>query len=177
METIMYRRVDSPLGPILLAATGTGLKRIGFEQGTPPPECPPEWRALSAGTEHTEAGRTLLSAARQLEEYFAGARRAFDLPLAAEGNPFQQRVWRELCRIPFGETRTYGQLAGRIDRPGAARAVGSANARNPLPIVVPCHRVIGADGRLTGYYGGLRLKAFLLELERAASASPQTALL
>ena len=177
MDTVLYRRMDSPLGPILVAAAATGLRRIGFEQGNPAPECPPAWQALSAGNEGTEAGWALRAAVRQIEEYFSGTRHAFDLPLDAEGNPFQQRVWRELCRIPYGETWSYGELAGRIGRPGAARAVGSANARNPLPIVVPCHRVIGANGQLTGYYGGLHLKAFLLELERGSSASPQTALL
>ena len=177
MDSIVYRRLDSPLGPILVAAAATGLKRIGFERGNPPPDCPPEWQALSAGNESTGAGPVLLEGVRQIEEYFRGTRHAFDLPLDADGNPFQQRVWQELCRIPYGQTWTYGQLAGRIGRPGAARAVGSANARNPLPIVVPCHRVIGANGTLTGYYGGLHLKAFLLELERGSSASPQTALL
>jgi methylated-DNA-[protein]-cysteine S-methyltransferase len=177
METVVYRRMDSPLGPILVAAGAAGLKRIGFEQGHPAPDCPPEWEALTAETEGSPAGRALLAAVRQIGEYFAGDRRDFDLPLDADGNPFQQKVWRELCRIPYGETWTYGHLAGRIGRPGSARAVGSANARNPLPIVVPCHRVIGANGQLTGYYGGLHLKAFLLELERGSGAPPQQALL
>ena len=118
-----------------------------------------------------------MRAARQIEEYFAGTRREFRLPLDPEGNPFQRRVWNALRKIPYGETWSYGQLAERIGRPGAARAVGSANARNPLPIVVPCHRVIGANGKLTGYYGGLHLKAFLLELEAAGAGGAQSSLL
>ena len=171
METIVYRRMESPLGPIRVEASAAGIKRIAFEDepaagaGQAQPI-----EALATGSDAEPAGRILERAVRQLEEYFAGARRAFDLPLAADGNPFQRRVWAELCRIPYGETRSYGQLAATIGRPGAARAVGSANARNPLAIVVPCHRVIGADGHLTGYAGGLHRKAFLLELERAVGA-------
>lgn len=105
---------------------------------------------------------------RQLDEYFAGRRRAFELELAPEGTPFQQRVWRELRAIPFGATISYRQLAERLGQPSAMRAVGAANGRNPIPIVVPCHRVIGRDGTLTGYAGGLERKRFLLELERRA---------
>lgn len=104
----------------------------------------------------------------QLEEYFAGDRREFDLPLAARGTEFQHRVWAELRRIPFGETISYGELATRIGKPTASRAVGAANGRNPLPVVVPCHRVIGSDGRLTGFGGGLPTKQALLDLERRA---------
>ena len=102
----------------------------------------------------------------QLNEYFAGARREFDLPLAAKGTPFQQAVWAQLHKIPYGEVRTYGQLAAALGKPKASRAVGSACHRNPLCIVVPCHRVIGADGSLTGYAEGLEIKEYLLELER-----------
>jgi methylated-DNA-[protein]-cysteine S-methyltransferase len=116
------------------------------------------------------ASQALREGIGQIDAYFAGRLHDFDLPLDAEGNPFQQRVWRTLLKIPYGQTWSYGQLADRIGRPGAARAVGSANARNPLPIVVPCHRVIGADGKLTGYYGGVHLKAFLLKLEGAGPA-------
>lgn len=112
-------------------------------------------------------GETLLlsEAARQLEEYFAGARREFDLPLAPKGTPFQQSVWALLRQIPYGETRSYGQLAAALGNPKASRAVGGANHNNPIAIVVPCHRVIGADGSLTGYAGGLDIKAYLLRLE------------
>jgi methylated-DNA-[protein]-cysteine S-methyltransferase len=107
----------------------------------------------------------LLEAAHQLSEYFAGKRRAFDLPLAPEGTAFQRRVWAGLCEIPFGETRSYGALAAAIGNPRAARAVGMANNRNPISIIIPCHRVIGADGTLVGYGGGLTIKETLLRLE------------
>lgn len=177
METIYTCRVESPLGGVLLAAGDSGLKRIAFEQGKPAPEFPEAWQPLPPEARDTRAGGALSRAARQIEEYFAGARRVFRLPLDPEGNPFQQRVWSALRKIPYGETWSYGQLAERIGRPGAARAVGSANARNPLPIVVPCHRVIGANGKLTGYYGGLHLKAFLLELEAAGAGGAQSCLL
>jgi methylated-DNA-[protein]-cysteine S-methyltransferase len=192
MDSVYWCRVQSPLGPVLLAATGAGLKRIAFEEGEPAPERPEEWLALAGASAEGAAapaadaagsaatlpvGGILRQAARQVAEYFAGTRREFDLPLAADGNPFQQRVWALLRGIPYGQTRSYGELARHLGRPGAARAVGSANARNPLPIVVPCHRVIGADGTLTGYAGGLRLKAFLLELERRCGDSAQPSLL
>ncbi len=205
METVYWCRVDSPLGPVLLAAGAAGLIRIAFEQGEPAPERPAAWQRLAgANADGTMTGLVaeprvaagamptaepgaaaatwtaegiLRRAARQIQEYFAGTRREFDLPLAPGGNPFQQRVWTLLRGIPYGQTRSYGELARRLGRPGAARAVGSANARNPLPIVVPCHRVIGADGKLTGYYGGLRLKAFLLELERRCGETAQPSLL
>ena len=108
----------------------------------------------------------LQAAEEQLNEYFAGVRREFDLPLAAKGTPFQQAVWAQLRRIPYGEVRTYGQLAAALGKPKASRAVGSACHCNPLCIVVPCHRVIGADGSLTGYAEGLEIKEYLLELER-----------
>ncbi|MDR0466775.1 MAG: methylated-DNA--[protein]-cysteine S-methyltransferase [Deltaproteobacteria bacterium] len=101
----------------------------------------------------------------QIEEYLAGGRTSFDLPLRAEGTPFMLRVWEELCGIPYGETRSYKDIAAAVGRPGAARAVGMANNRNPIALIIPCHRVIGADGSLTGYAGGLDLKRRLLELE------------
>jgi methylated-DNA-[protein]-cysteine S-methyltransferase len=107
----------------------------------------------------------LPAAARQLKEYFAGKRREFDLPLRMEGTEFQQRVWRELTKIPFGETRSYGQLAKRLNNPNGSRAVGLANGRNPIAIIVPCHRVIGADGSLTGFGGGIDRKEWLLTHE------------
>lgn len=107
----------------------------------------------------------ILACKTQLEEYFAGERRAFDLPLAPKGTAFQQKVWRALTEIPYGETRTYGEIAAAIGNPKAARAVGMANNKNPIGILIPCHRVIGADGKLVGYAGGMEKKAFLLELE------------
>lgn len=112
------------------------------------------------------AQEILEQAAREIDEYFEGKRRAFTVPTAAAGTPFQQAVWNALKEIPYGETRTYGEIARRIGHPRASRAVGQANNRNPLPIVVPCHRVIGASGALTGYAGGLAVKERLLELER-----------
>ena len=108
---------------------------------------------------------------KQLEEYFAGTRQDFDLPLAPGGTPFQREVWRELARIPYGETRSYGRIAAALGRPGAARAVGRAVGANRLQVVIPCHRVIGADGGLTGFAGGLAAKQFLLELERQSHRS------
>ena len=105
-------------------------------------------------------------AIRELDEYFAGERRIFTLPIQPYGTEFQQKVWRALCDIPYGETRSYGQIARAVGNPNACRAVGMANNRNPIPIVIPCHRVIGADGSLTGYGGGLKIKEKLLELER-----------
>ena len=109
----------------------------------------------------------LLEAERQLAEYFAGARRGFDLPLAPEGTPFQKAVWRALLEIPYGETRSYGEIAAAIGNARACRAVGMANHRNPIPVLIPCHRVIGADGSLTGFGGGLDRKALLLTLEKS----------
>lgn len=107
----------------------------------------------------------LRKAERQLSEYFSGTRRRFDLPLAPQGTPFQRAVWQALTKIPYGETRSYGEIAAQLGKPGAARAVGMANHRNPIPVIIPCHRVIGADGSLTGYAGGTENKAVLLALE------------
>lgn len=124
------------------------------------------------GVNRTEAGLCppatplLETCARQLDDYFCGRLTAFDLPLRLDGTPFRRRVWQALLSIPYGETRSYGQLAAVIGQPGAARAVGGANHHNPISIIVPCHRVIGADGSLIGYGSGLDMKEFLLELER-----------
>jgi methylated-DNA-[protein]-cysteine S-methyltransferase len=117
--------------------------------------------------ERHEANPLLLETTRQLRDYFAGNRRDFDLPLDMQGTPFQKRIWDELLRIPYGETRSYMQVAVAVGAPQAVRAVGAANGANPVPIVVPCHRVIGSSGKLTGYGGGLPLKKRLLELEGA----------
>lgn len=117
-----------------------------------------------------EETELLKEAARQLQEYFAGNRRGFDLPLAPQGTAFQQKVWQALIEIPFGETRSYGQIAANIHQPKASRAVGGANNKNPLPIFIPCHRVIGADGKLVGYAGGLEVKKTLLDVEHALDA-------
>jgi methylated-DNA-[protein]-cysteine S-methyltransferase len=151
-----FTHVDSPIGRLLLTTDGAALTGLYMED-----------HRHTHGSELTEDGAAgaLPAARRQLDEYFDGRRRAFDLPLRLEGTDFQQRVWRELAQIPYGETWSYGQLAARIARPGASRAVGLANGRNPISIVVPCHRVIGADGSLTGYGGGLERKQWLLAHE------------
>jgi methylated-DNA-[protein]-cysteine S-methyltransferase len=151
--------VDSPIGELTLASDGEALTGLYMTEQRHRPELPGAVAAEDA---------VLAAAGRQLAEYFAGERREFDLPLRAAGTPFQQAVWGALRAIPYGETAGYGELANRLGRPGAARAVGLANGRNPISIVVPCHRVIGAAGSLTGYGGGLERKRYLLALERAA---------
>jgi methylated-DNA-[protein]-cysteine S-methyltransferase len=153
-----YSWMDSPVGKILIVGDDAGLRliRLGPERSPRLPR--PEW---------IEGGGSLPRAANQLEAYFAGNLRRFDLQLAPEGTPFQLAVWRELEQIPYGETISYGELARRVGKPEASRAVGAANGRNPLPIVIPCHRVIGSSGRLTGYGGGVETKRALLDLERA----------
>ena len=151
-----WTRLESPVGELWLAGDGSALREIRFRGGRRCTEPDAGWR---------EGGALLERAARQLEQYFAGERRTFDLPLALEGTDFQRAVWRELERIPYGTTISYGELARRVGNPRASRAVGAANGRNPLPIVVPCHRVIGGDGRLTGFGGGLPVKEALLALE------------
>ncbi len=156
--------VESPVGRLLLAADGGRLEQIVFERGRGPCAPHPEWTVVSAG-----ADEVLALAAAQLEEYFAGTRRAFELPLAPRGTPFQRRVWDALLALAYGETTSYGALACAIGQPQAVRAVGTANGANPLPIVIPCHRVIGADGSLTGYGGSLPVKRWLLALERGDS--------
>ena len=153
-----YTTVDSPVGPILLAGNGEGLTEINFQAGTRPTAIAADWEENAAPFAETIA---------QLRAYFAGELQEFDLPLAPTGTPFQITVWRELQAIPYGETISYGELARRISKPKAARAVGLANGANPLPLVVPCHRVVGSDGRLTGYGGGLPIKEALLAHERS----------
>ena len=149
---------ETPVGPVTITATGEAVTQIRF--GTTVPEG-------SAAVPETAATPLLLKAAAQLREYFAGTRRDFSLPLAPAGSPFQQSVWQALQTIPYGETRTYGQIAAQIGRPTACRAVGMANNRNPIAIVVPCHRVVGSTGALVGYAGGLGVKTHLLNLEKA----------
>ena len=156
-----WHEIDSPVGPLLLAGTAQALIRVHFQAGPCPLRPAKEWRHASAPFVRVHA---------QLIEYFRGARRTFELPLAPGGTPFQLRVWRALATIPYGETLSYGELARRLGLTGGARAVGLANGANPLPIVVPCHRVIGSDGTLTGFGGGLHIKRSLLALEGAACA-------
>lgn len=156
--------VESPLGPLLLVASTQGLAGVWFnrQRHGPTDERLDHW---PTDDQHP----VLQAAAQQLGAYFAGHLRAFDLPLdLSAGTPFQQSVWRALLSIPAGQTRRYGELARQIGRPAAVRAVGAAIGRNPLSIVVPCHRVVGADGSLTGYAGGLDRKAALLERERSS---------
>ena len=149
--------VDSPLGPLTLVATDGVLSALYMDAQRYLPDEAMFGERTPAGFEEIE---------RQLAEYFAGERTAFTVPLAPQGTLFQRRVWDGLARIPYGETRTYGQLAVEISDAHMTRAVGSATGRNPLGIVVPCHRLIGADGSLTGYAGGLERKRFLLDLEQ-----------
>jgi methylated-DNA-[protein]-cysteine S-methyltransferase len=156
---VEYCYLDTAVGRLLVARDGSGLRRINFQNGRRPHHPDPRWH------EHAEAFDDVIS---QLTEYFTGRRQQFELTLAPEGTPFQQRVWRTLLEVPYGATISYAQLAARIGVPTASRAVGLANGSNPLPIVIPCHRVIGADGKLTGYGGGLPIKERLLALEGGA---------
>lgn len=150
--TTIMTTIDSPLGPLRLVADAAALTGV-YLPAQPAPAATPGGTPL------------LARAAAQLAEYFAGARRDFDVPLAPRGTGFQERVWRELTRIPYGETRSYGELARAIGRPSASRAVGAANGQNPISILVPCHRVIAGSGALTGYAGGLDAKRWLLAHE------------
>jgi len=144
---------DTPVGPLTLQADAKGLCRIDFGQ-----------RSHQYSPEHP----VLRATAQQLREYFSGQLKRFDLPLAPVGTAFQEQVWNQLLEIPLGQTRSYGEIAAALGKPGASRAVGLANNRNPLPIIIPCHRVIGSSGELTGYGGGLTHKIRLLELEQIA---------
>ena len=152
----MHATFTSPIGPLTLHTADGSLTGVWMED-----EGLPEYR---------DETPPLGEARRQIEAYFAGELREFDLPLAPQGSGFQLRVWEELRAIPYGETISYGELAQRVGDPGAARAVGLANGRNPLPVIVPCHRVIGADGSLTGFGGGLDRKRALLELEAGVAS-------
>lgn len=155
--------LDSPIGTLRLVSNGSQLTGIEFEG--------------QHGEDDSREVRdaALAACAEQLTDYFAARRRTFDLPLAARGTPFQKSVWNALARIPYGELRSYGDIARLIGNPAAVRAVGAANGRNPLPIVVPCHRVIGSNGTLTGFAGGLEVKSFLLRLEGALDDTRQGA--
>lgn len=162
MQVVFYSFVPSPIGRLLVTAEGSLLTGLYMSGHKGRPAQHPDWQ---------RADEAFDAVRHQLEEYFAGRLQTFDLPLRMTGTSFQQLVWKALVRIPFGTTITYAQLAARVGRPSAARAVGHANSRNPVSIVVPCHRVIGADGALAGYAGGLEKKRFLLELERTVSAA------
>ena len=157
---IRYAHFATPLGTLFATAIGGSLTGIYFEGQRHAPAMSRDWR-------EDPSHAPLAECARQLADYFDGKRQCFDLPLAPGGTDFQQRVWREIRRIPYGEKLTYAELAARAGAPGAARAAGAATGRNPLTIVVPCHRVVGTDGSLTGYAGGLERKTRLLAIEGA----------
>jgi methylated-DNA-[protein]-cysteine S-methyltransferase len=158
----VYTYVESPIGRLLLHSDGAALTGLYMNTSGDVTERPV--RGMETWTEDAGAG-PLPETVRQLGEYFAGTRREFDLPLRLQGTEFQQRVWQVLGQIPYGSTWSYGEQAKRLNNPKASRAVGLANGRNPISIVVPCHRVIGADGSLTGYGGGLERKQWLLAHE------------
>jgi methylated-DNA-[protein]-cysteine S-methyltransferase len=152
-----YCYLESPVGTLLIAGDTQTIRKIYFPRNGKPVKPEPEWTESQRGP--------IAEAVRQLKQYFAGKRVDFDLPLAPEGTEFQRTVWRRLQEIPYGETISYGELAKRVGNPKASRAVGAANGSNPIPIVIPCHRVIGSNGKLTGFGGGLPTKERLLALE------------
>lgn len=154
-----YHYLDTPIGKLLLAGSGEALTLLGFPSGSMARRHEPGWKQDAA---------PFREVTDQLQQYFAGERRVFELPLAPAGTAFQQQVWSTLQDIPFGDTWSYGQLAAHIGRPRASRAVGAANGLNPIPVIIPCHRVIGASGKLTGFGGGLDTKRYLLDLEAGA---------
>jgi methylated-DNA-[protein]-cysteine S-methyltransferase len=162
---MLYSYVDSPLGALLVARDDVGLTALYLPSGKHQVSVPPEW---------TRDDSAFDDARTQLDEYFAGKRTTFDLPLHLLGSPFQQRVWAALQEIPYGQTTSYGKTAAVIGAPTASRAVGLANGQNPVSIIVPCHRVVGANGSLTGYGGGLPAKRWLLshELENSGATLP-----
>lgn len=155
--------MPSPVGTLTLVASDAGLAAVLWEDDRP-------GRVVLEDAESNPDHPVLAAASSQLGEYFAGIRTRFDLPLAPRGTPFQRQVWAALDTIPFGETRSYAQIAAQVGRPTAARAVGAANGRNPVSIVTPCHRVVGTNGMLTGFAGGLAAKDYLLTLERGVTA-------
>jgi methylated-DNA-[protein]-cysteine S-methyltransferase len=154
---VSFTQIESWLGPLLLSADDSGLRSIEFVNGRRLARPDPAWQ---------ENSQRLREPIQQLRAYLAGQLETFDLALAPTGTTFQLEVWRRLCEIPYGETISYGELARRLGNPNASRAVGLANGANPIPIVIPCHRVIGSNGKLTGYGGGLPIKEKLLALER-----------
>jgi len=162
--TLFFSTYDSPVGTLTLVAGETGLRAVVWPGR--------DWRHVGLAGVSAEPGRSrvLDRAALELDEYFAGDRTTFDVPLELEGTDFQLAAWRALGDIPYGETRSYSEQAARIGRPSAVRAVGAANGRNPVSIVLPCHRVVGSNGALRGFGGGLDVKEWLLEHESAARA-------
>jgi len=163
----IYRRLQTPVGELLLTASDTALTGVYFPTSRrgPPPTHRADWTEDAGQGPTGPTGEMLARAALQFNEYFAGQRTTFDLPLEAMGSVFEHRVWKALRSIPYGTTTSYGDLAKRLGDPSATRAVGSANGKNPIPIIIPCHRVVGANGDLTGFGGGLDRKRWLLEHE------------
>jgi methylated-DNA-[protein]-cysteine S-methyltransferase len=158
----LYATMPSPVGGLLLAGSETALRGLWMQDGPRPRQVDPGW---------VRAEAPFAAARAQLAQYFEGERAAFELELDPQGTEFQRRVWRAVSEIPFGSTAGYGELARRLGRPGAARAVGAANGRNPISIVIPCHRLVGRSGALTGYAGGVERKRMLLELEGGRGAA------
>ncbi|HEV3305887.1 MAG TPA: methylated-DNA--[protein]-cysteine S-methyltransferase [Candidatus Sulfotelmatobacter sp.] len=175
METLHSTTMDSRIGPLFLAASAKGLVALEFDTRLPGQQSirpnPRDLREEKRGIKFEESSRAMQPYLTELEEYFAGTRRAFDFPLDLRGTDFQLACWRALLAIPYGETRSYADIARAVGRPQGFRAVGMANNRNPVAIVVPCHRVIASDGTLCGYGGGLEVKRKLLELEGALSGT------
>jgi methylated-DNA-[protein]-cysteine S-methyltransferase len=159
---LVYKFLESPVGKLKLVASDKGLTAILWKNDSPR-------RVPLKDLVQNDKHPVLMQAEFQLREYFAGSRQMFDIPLDMRGTTFQKSVWEALLAIPFGETRSYGELAKQLGRPSASRAVGAANGRNPISIVVPCHRVIGSSGKLTGFAGGLEVKAYLLGLEKKST--------
>jgi len=175
METLHSTTFTSPVGPLFLAASGQGLVALEFDARRPGQQTirpnPRDLRAETKGVQFDECATAMRAYIRELDQYFAGKRREFSFPLDLRGTDFQLACWRALLAIPYGETRSYADIARAIGRPKGFRAVGMANNRNPVAIVVPCHRVIASDGTLCGYGGGLDVKRKLLELEGALSGT------
>jgi O-6-methylguanine DNA methyltransferase len=175
MEVIHTTNMESPIGPLFLAASAHGLVALEFDARLPGQQSirpnPRDLREEKSGVKFAESPQVLRPYVNELEEYFAGKRRQFTFPLDLRGTDFQRACWQALLAIPYGETRTYADIARAVGKPNAFRAVGMANNRNPIAIVVPCHRVIASDGTLCGYGGGLDVKRKLLELEGALSGT------
>lgn len=162
MTKTYYHYTQTPIGILLLAGDGQSLNLLGFPSGKMQRRHERDW---------VEDAKPFKKVVKQLQEYFGGDRSRFELDLAPQGTAFQREVWQALQEIPYGETWSYGELAAKIDRPKASRAVGAANGLNPIPVIIPCHRVIGSNGKLTGFGGGLPTKEYLLALE-AEAATP-----
>ena len=166
METLYYTHLDSPLGKLLIGGTASTLKWVNF---------PNSKKFKTPDANWIESTQPFQAVIEQLLDYFSGHRQRFELAFKAEGTPFQKSVWRALLEIPYGQTTSYGAIAQKIGKPQASRAVGAANGQNPIPIIIPCHRVIGKSGDLTGFGGGLEVKEKLLQLEQTL-ISPQIGL-